>query len=594
VDECVASGVLVEDGSGLIFRHELARLTIEQALGPGARSDLHARALAELLARPGSEDRAIARHAAGCGDQARVLEYAPRAAIGAARLGAHREAAAHYRLALQVADAPADTRARLFEALSYECYLTDELAEALASRRRSLELFELTGDPAAVGAAERWLSRLSWFAGTTDSVRYAQRAVATLEPLGDGHELAMAYSNRAQLCMLANDAAGTEHWGRLALDLAERLGDREVEIHVLNNTGTARLFSGDEVEGRRRLQRSLDLAVEANAHEHVARAYTNIGSAAVAHRRLVEADRELQAGIAYCDEYDLDSWANYMGAWYAVSLAEQGCYDAAAERAERVLAHPRVAAISRIPAAVVTAQIAARRGVGGSGRLDEARALAVATGETQRLVPTALARAEAAWLTGDTDNLAGEVDLAWDSAVVHPDPWQLGELAWWLSVAGVDRSVPIPVARPFALMLSGSWPQAAAVWDGLGCRLWVALSLGHSRDIDDARRAFEILDSLGAPAVHTAILHRRHGLGLRVPRPPRPSSRTNAAQLTTREVEVLQLVASGLSNLEVAGRLYISEKTVGHHMSSILRKLDQPTRARAVAAALRMGIATPT
>ena len=53
---------------------------------------------------------------------------------------------------------------------------------------------------------------------------------------------------------------------------------------------------------------------------------------------------------------------------------------------------------------------------------------------------------------------------------------------------------------------------------------------------------------------------------------------------------MLQLVAGGLSNLEVAHQLYISEKTVGHHMSATLRKLGQPTRARAVAEALRQGI----
>ena len=178
-------GVLVEDGDGLVFRHELARLTVEQALGPGARAELHARALQVLLVLDPSDDRALAYHADECGDDARVLEYAPRAAEHAARLGAHREAAAHYRRALRVANAPADVRARLFESLSYECYLTDELAEAISARRRSLELFELAADTEAVGAAERWLSRLSWFMGLTDdSARYARRAVASLEPLG--------------------------------------------------------------------------------------------------------------------------------------------------------------------------------------------------------------------------------------------------------------------------------------------------------------------------------------------------------------------------------------------------------------------------
>jgi DNA-binding NarL/FixJ family response regulator len=49
-----------------------------------------------------------------------------------------------------------------------------------------------------------------------------------------------------------------------------------------------------------------------------------------------------------------------------------------------------------------------------------------------------------------------------------------------------------------------------------------------------------------------------------------------------------------LTNAEVAQRLYLSERTVGHHVSAILRKLDEPTRAGAVAAALRRRIITPT
>jgi predicted ATPase/DNA-binding CsgD family transcriptional regulator len=595
IDECVERGVLIEDGGGLVFRHELARLTVEQALGPGARTELHARALRVLLVRNPTDDRALAYHAGESGDGARVLEYAPRAAEHAARLGAHREAAAHYRRALRVANVPAEMRARLFESLSYECYLTDELTEAISARRRSLELYELAADPEAIGAAERWLSRLSWFMGLTDdSVRYARRAVASLEPLGNGHELAMAYSNLAQLGMLANDVDAALEWGERALELARELGDRDVEIHALNNTGTALAADSDSVEGRHRLTRSLDMALADDAHEHAARAYTNLGSAAVANRRLADADQHLRAGIAYCEEYDLDSWSHYMSVRLAVSLAEQGRYDEAADLCSNVLGHPRLAGISKIPASVVVSQINARRGSADPVMLAEAKELATATRETQRLVPVAAARAEAAWLAGDTDAIGTEIDLAWDSAIAHPDSWELGELSWWLSIADVQRAVPIALAPPFALMIDGAWDEAAAAWDELQCPLWVALCLGSGAELDGARRALEILDGLGATCVRDAVLRRRQALGLRTPRTPRTTTRQNPGRLTAREVEVLQLVAGGLSNLEVAQRLYISERTVEHHMSAALRKLDQPTRARAVAEAFRVGIVTQT
>jgi DNA-binding CsgD family transcriptional regulator/tetratricopeptide (TPR) repeat protein len=404
----------------------------------------------------------------------------------------------------------------------------------------------------------------------------------------------MAYSNMAQLSMLAHDIDAALEWGERALELARELGDREVEIHALNNTGTALALDNDSIEGRHRVSHSLDLALAGDAHEHAARAYTNLGSTAIANRRLVDGDQYLRAGIDYCDEYDLDSWRNYMSARLAGSLAEQGRYGEATDLCTRVLGHPRVAAISKIPASVVLSQINTRRGRADPTLLAEATQLAGTARETQRLVPVAAARAEAAWLIGDIDAIVTEIDLAWDIAVAHPDPWELGELRWWLSLAGVQRAVRITVAPPFALMIDGAWDEAAAAWDELGCPLWVALCLGHGADLDGARRGLEILDGLGATAVRDAVLRRRHALGLRSPRTLRRTTRQNAGLLTSREVEVLQLVAGGLSNLEVAQRLYISERTVGHHMSAALRKLGQSTRARAVAEALRMGIVTQT
>jgi DNA-binding NarL/FixJ family response regulator len=53
---------------------------------------------------------------------------------------------------------------------------------------------------------------------------------------------------------------------------------------------------------------------------------------------------------------------------------------------------------------------------------------------------------------------------------------------------------------------------------------------------------------------------------------------------------VLALVAEGLRNAEIAERLIVTRKTVDHHVSAILRKLDAPTRGQAAAAALRLGL----
>src|SRR5262249_43989978 len=108
---------------------------------------------------------------------------------------------------------------------------------------------------------------------------------------------------------------------------------------------------------------------------------------------------------------------------------------------------------------------------------------------------------------------------------------------------------------------------------------------------DRLSRAHDILQSLGAQPAAAAVARRLRERGVRVARGPRPSTRDNPAQLTAREVEVLALVAEGLRNADIARRLNVSEQTVGHHISAMLRKLDVRTRGEAGATAVRLGLA---
>src|SRR6185312_6493005 len=377
VDECLSRGVLVASDGAVEFRHELARLAVEGSLPQARRATAHARALAELAALGSADHRRLAHHAAGSGDRTAVIRHAPLAAARAARLGAHREAAGQLRMALRYYEVPDLRRAALLDQLSYECYLTDQVSQAQASALDALAISD--------------------------------------------HELAMAYSNLAQLRMLADDASEAVRWGTTAIELARSLGDREAEMHALNNVGTALLLD-DVVEGWAQLTRSLDLALADDAHEHAARAYTNLGSTRARQRSFPEADRLLKAGIAYCTDRDLDTWRLYMSAWLAYSLAEQGRYTAAEHHLADVTRHPHLSPITRICALVVAGVLAARRG-DGTESLDKVLPIAVQTGEPQRLVPVAAARAEAAWIAGRVPDIVAEIDRAWPIAVAHPQPW---------------------------------------------------------------------------------------------------------------------------------------------------------------------------
>ena len=96
---------------------------------------------------------------------------------------------------------------------------------------------------------------------------------------------------------------------------------------------------------------------------------------------------------------------------------------------------------------------------------------------------------------------------------------------------------------------------------------------------------------MGARPAAALVARRLREVGAtRVARGPRPATRANAAGLTAREVEVLALVADGLQDAEIASRLFLSRRTVGHHVSAILRKLEARTRGQAAAAGRRLGV----
>jgi DNA-binding CsgD family transcriptional regulator/tetratricopeptide (TPR) repeat protein len=595
LDECLASGMLSAEGQSVGFRHELARLALEEHVPPARRRDLN-RAVVEALADPptGTPDLArLAHHAEAAGDGEAVLEYAAGAGERAASLAAHREAAAQFARALRHADgAPAAHRAALLERRSYECYLTDQIEEAVEARSSALELWRSAGDALREGDSQRWLSRFHWFLGRNrESESHAAEAVRLLEPLPPGVELAMAYSNMAQLRMLAEETEAALEWGTRAIELAERLDAREALVHALNNVGTAE-GKVDVAAGYEKLERSLALALEADLEEHVVRAYTNLSSTALDEHRWAACEAYADKGIAYATERDLDSWRLYMLGTRAVAALEQGRWDEAAETAAEVVRSGRAAAIHRAPALVVLGHVRARRGDPEIWPvLDEALALVEPIGELQRLAPVAVARSEAALFEGRPEVVHEETEAAYRLAIDRGSGFEIGELAWLRREAGIDEVAPEGAAEPHALVLAGEWARAHEAWTALGCPYHAARALAGSDNEDDLRHALAEFQRLGARPAAAKVSRRLRERGARgVQRGPRPSTRANPGGLTDREIEVVSLVSAGMTNAEIANRLFLSEKTVGHHVSAILRKLGARTRGEASAEAVRLGI----
>jgi DNA-binding NarL/FixJ family response regulator len=140
--------------------------------------------------------------------------------------------------------------------------------------------------------------------------------------------------------------------------------------------------------------------------------------------------------------------------------------------------------------------------------------------------------------------------------------------------------------------MTGDCVRAAELWAEIGCPYEAALALGDADDEGALRQALGELQEMGATLAAAIVARRLRERGARgLPRGPRPATRQNPAGLTARELEVLELVAQGLRNADIAERLFLSEKTVGHHVSAILRKLDVRTRGEAGAEATRLGLA---
>jgi DNA-binding CsgD family transcriptional regulator len=268
-----------------------------------------------------------------------------------------------------------------------------------------------------------------------------------------------------------------------------------------------------------------------------------------------------------------------------------GDWDGALTDADEVLTD-RSAPLARFWPHLERAIVGLRRHGDAGGELDAAWALASRYGERLRWLHAAAVVVERAWLTGrDDDRLDACTGLLAEPAAPGQE-WARGELAMWLHrLNGAVDADTSAIAEPYARELGGDAAGAAAAWRALGAPFEHAVALAHTHDPDAARVAVDALDRLGADAVAARVrsLLRAQGI-VAVPARRRATTRANPAGLTARQEEVLRQLSHGLTNAELADALYISAKTVDHHVSAILTKLGVASRREAVRAAREMGL----
>lgn len=263
-----------------------------------------------------------------------------------------------------------------------------------------------------------------------------------------------------------------------------------------------------------------------------------------AYRQAAEWGFDPQPGLALLlfERGELDAAADAVGRAVADREPQSGRNEAGWHESRDVLARARL-----LPAVV---EIALAR-----GDLERAREA------SSQLDAVATDYASDAWLA-EASCVRAEVALAEGDPALALDAACRGQLLW------AQLGMPYEAAR--ARMAVGAARHAAG--DTESARL----------ELEAARAVFR---RLGARAAATRAERQLRALG-----PAPPVGRADGHDLTPREVEVVRLVAEGLTDGEIAERLVLSRHTVHRHLANVRAKLGQPSRAAAVAQATRLGL----
>ncbi|HUG31853.1 MAG TPA: AAA family ATPase [Acidimicrobiia bacterium] len=592
IDAALAAGVLIGDGHSLRFRHELARSAVEQSLPPARRLGLHMRMLGILEEEQNPDLARLAHHAVRAGRSDLIVEYAPLAGDEAVRNGSRREAVAFYRAALDHADdLGADRMADLRVKLGAELRLLDEPEASEVELRLAIDHYRESGAVERLADALGQLQGALWNLRRFEEGRDAtDEALTLLRPQGASEALGMTLYRIAHHQMLARH-------GQLAfthIEEAGRVADGvdSAELHwlVLMITGCIHIVLGDSEKGLLLLQESVTKAEALDDPRLLAIGLTMLGSGGGEARRYQAAIPALERGIEQGLATDADYSVAYNRSWLARIAFEQGRWDVTVDLADLVdrttLQREGIAYITAMSA---LGRVRVRRGdPGGLVLLEEMTELA-RDHELQHGWNAICGRAEHFWLSGRPEAGLDELKPAFRRALETDSGWARGEIGFWMWRLGLIDSPPEGAAEAFALQMAGDWQAAAEKWGEIGCPYEVAMALADGTE-EAKLEALEIFDRLDARPMADRVRSQLRDLGLdRVPRGPTKATLSNPAGLTSRQLEVLRLMADGLSNSQIADKLYVSKKTVEHHVSAVYSKLGVSSRPKAIRAAVEMG-----
>jgi DNA-binding CsgD family transcriptional regulator/tetratricopeptide (TPR) repeat protein len=586
VDAALAAGVLIGDGRSLRFRHELARSAVETSLPPARRLSLH-RKMIGLLEEDQRVDLArLAHHAILAEDVDLTLEYAPAAARQAATRGARKEAIAFYQGALEHAGglSPRD-EADLRRELALELGVTERFAESAQEYQKAVDLYRGLDDPIRLAGALVELVRALWRNNELADAAY-EEAFSILEREEPSVECIDLFYAKGYREMLSRQGSASFESIRMARSLVASVDDaRDFPWKLDMLEGCAHIVVGNPLDGARALAECVEEGEREGDPRKVSTALGMLGSGGGEARLYATAVAALNRGVAQGLATDEDYAVAYNRAWLARIAHEQGRWNEAVEWAELV----DRTSLDRTGISVLTAlsalgRVRVRRGDPGGVELLRDMVELGHDHELQHAWNAICGYAEHLWLQDEGANPPQELIDAYERALDTDSEWARGEIGFWMWRLGAIDGPPVGAAAPFTSQMSGDWRAAAEAWREIGCPYEVGMALADG-DPGSLLEALEIFDGLGAKPMADIARGRLRLLGVgSVPRGPTKATLENPAHLTDRQLEVLELIVASLSNGEIAEKLFLSKKTVEHHVSAIYSKLGVDSRAKAIAA----------
>jgi DNA-binding CsgD family transcriptional regulator/tetratricopeptide (TPR) repeat protein len=618
------------------FAHELVRRALYDRLSAPRRVELHLRAGEAIEAgspQPSARTLAdLAHHftvAAPLGGAEHAVDYNLRAAEAATAALAFDEAVEALRTALRLGITGVHDRAEVELALGTACYRAGRGSEALTAYRGVADLARVEGDGELFARAAVGYENSCWRMAAVDAgaLEFLTEAAEMLGDEDSGLRV-MVLSGLARACAFLGDHDRSARLRHESIEMARRIGDKPALATVLMRAYWARGTTGlDEILDM--LTESRDLAAELGDTELQAEAMEWRISALIALGDLEAARQEL--AIVY-------EMASRIGQPFIIHVAQHyrstialcdGRLDEAEATAERSFEWGRLLT-GRDPTATYGVQmfgirreqgrlaelapvvriLAASKDRGGAwgpglavvlaelGMHDEARR-ELGRVRTRGLVElrTGLWLASLVYLA-DAASLVGDSRLAAEVyAELLPSAGTIVTVGHGVACYGsADRYLGVVAAAAGEGETARSHLEIAIeVERAMGAWTWLAHSqyaLGKllveagGDDRTDGRQLLREAGSLAERIGMPTLLGRiRSEGGLRA-RPPAPDG------LSPRELQILRLVAKGLSNREIGEQLVVSEHTAANHVRSILRKTGCANRTEAAAYAYGRGLTT--